>query len=216
MGKKFSLWMALTAIVLTITFVVSPAGNVSAAIADGSYQINYEMKEAGSDSTSIADGYFSKPATLTVENGAQYIQLTVTSADMVKSLSAPSGPVTVISDSGDTRTVKFRVDGDLSQPVNMSMHVVVPEEALPGGYDMTHTARAVFNVSGLPTAGAGESATTESATSGDSADNGVAETGEAVENPPTGDSSNIVLYTLLLAGSGIALFAVRKFRSAHN
>src|SRR5690625_1666658 len=183
MSKKFPLLMALTAIVLTITFVVLPTGSASASIADGSYQINYEMKEASSNSTSIADGYFTKPATLTVENGTQYIQLTVTSADMVKSLSAPSGPVTVVSDNGDTRTVKFRVDGDLSQPVNMSMHVVVPEEALPGGYDMEHTARAVFDVSGLPAAGAGGSSTAN----GDSSNDGTAGIGDAEENPPTGD-----------------------------
>src|SRR5690625_4260512 len=112
MSKKFPLLMALTAIVLTITFVVLPTGSASASIADGSYQINYEMKEASSNSTSIADGYFTKPATLTVENGTQYIQLTVTSADMVKSLSAPSGPVDVVSEdtANDTRTVKFKVE----------------------------------------------------------------------------------------------------------
>jgi len=217
MNKRFPLLMALTAIVLTITFIALPTGNVSAAIADGSYEIGYEMKEASSDSTSIADGYFTKPATLTVENGTQYIQLTVTSAEMVKSLSAPSGPVDVVSDSGDTRTVKFQVD-DLSQPVNMSMHVVVPEEALPGGYDMEHTARAVFDVSGLPTADVGNGET-ESSTENDDDDSSNDETtgaGETEENPPTGDSSNIALFTLLLVGSGIALFAVRKFSSAQN
>lgn len=212
MNKRFTLLMALTALVFTLTFLVLPTGNASAAIADGSYQINYEMKEASSDNTSIADGYFTKPATLTVENGAQYIQFTVTSAEMVKSLSAPSGPVTVVSDSGDTRTVKFRVDGDLSNPVKMSMHVVVPEEALPGGYDMNHTTRAVFDVSGLPTAGAGEATDTNNAES-NSETTGA---GKAEENPPTGDSSSIALFTILLAGSGIALFALRKFKSATN
>lgn len=212
MNKRFTLLMALTALVFTLTFLVLPTGNASAAIADGSYQINYEMKEASSDNTSIADGYFTKPATLTVENGAQYIQFTVTSAEMVKSLSAPSGPVTVVSDSGDTRTVKFRVDGDLSNPVKMSMHVVVPEEALPGGYDMNHTTRAVFDVSGLPTAGAGEATDTNNAES-NSETTGA---GKAEENPPTGDSSSIALFTLLLAGSGIALIALRKFKSATN
>jgi len=130
MKGKFPLFMALAALVLALTFTVLPVGSASAAIADGSYQINYEMKEAGSDNTSIADGYFAKPATLTVENGAQYIQLKVTSAEMIQSLSAPSGPVTVVSDNGDSRTVKFRVDGDLSQPVNMQMHVIVPIVAL--------------------------------------------------------------------------------------
>src|SRR5699024_5593406 len=216
MNKRFPLLMALTAIVLTITCIAIPTGNVSAGMADGSYETRYEMKEASSYSTLIADGYFTKPATLTVENGTQYIQLTVTSAEMVKSLSAPSGPVDVVSDNGDTRTVKFPVD-DLSQPVNMSMHVVVPEEALPGGYDMEHTARAVFDVSGLPTADAGDGETESSTENDDDSSNDeAAGAGETEENPPTGDSSNIALFALLLVGSGIALFAVRKFSSAQN
>src|SRR5690625_5808899 len=84
MNKKFSsLLLIVTALVLTITLGL-PKETVFADIADGTYEVNYEMKEAGSDNTSIADGYFSKPATLTVENGTKYIQLTVTSADMVE------------------------------------------------------------------------------------------------------------------------------------
>src|SRR5699024_11927305 len=90
----------------------------------------------------------------TVENGTNYIQLTVTNADIVESLSGPNGPVDVISEGDDTRTVKFSVDGDLTQPVNMEMHIIVPDiPEMPGGYDMTHTARAVFDVSGLDQAG---------------------------------------------------------------
>src|SRR5690625_7507396 len=127
------------------------------------------MKEAGNENTSIADGYFSKPATLTVKNGVKHIQLTVTSSSMVKSLSAPSGPVNVVSEDkgNETRTVKFKVD-DLSQPVNMEMHIVVPDL-----YDMTHTARADFDVSGLPAAGSAES---EKDSSKDSTDDGAAAT----------------------------------------
>src|SRR5690625_2285826 len=207
MNKRFPLLMALTAIVLTITFIALPTGNVSAAIADGSYEIGYEMKEASSDNTSIADGYFSKPATLTVENGTQYIQLTVTSAEMVKSLSAPSGPVTVVSDSGDTRTVQFPVD-DVSKPVTMQMHIVVPDmPEMPGGYDKTHSARAVFDVSGLDTAGS-------TATSEDTSD-GEATAGGAEENPPTGDNTPIALYVTLLLAS-LAFFTVYKLRFARN
>src|SRR5690625_1266987 len=76
---------------------------------------------------------------------------------MIKSLSAPSCPVDDVSEdtANDTSTVKFKVDGDLSQPVSMDMNIVVPDmPAMPGGYDKDHTARAVFDVSGLPEAGA--------------------------------------------------------------
>ena len=215
MNKKSPIIMALMAFVLAITFVVFPTGNVSAEIADGSYQIKYEMKEASSDSTSIANGYFSKPATLTVKNGVKHIQLTVTSSSMIKSLSAPSGAVTVVSEDvgNETRTVKFRVDGDLSQPVNMKMHIIVPDL-----YDQEHSARAVFDVSGL------ESASSKTSKTEDSSDDGAAATATAGEdnksskaedNPPTGDSTPIALYVTLLLGS-VGIFTVYKLRTARN
>ena len=69
--------------IFTISIAVLPT-HAFADIAEGTYEVNYEMKEAGNDNTSIADGYFSKPATLTVENGVKHIQLTVTSSSMVK------------------------------------------------------------------------------------------------------------------------------------
>src|SRR5699024_6485180 len=147
MIKGLSFWLAAVAIIFTLSIII-PQSIAYAAIKDGTYEINYEMKEAGNDNTSIADGYFTKPATLTVADGVQYIQLTVTSSSMIKSLSAPSGPVEIVSEDegNETRTVKFRVDGDLSKPVPMDMHIVVPDL-----YDMEHTARAVFDVSGLDT-----------------------------------------------------------------
>lgn len=128
-----------------------PVSEVQAKIADGTYDLNYEVKENGSNNTSIADGYFSKPAKLTVKDGKQKIRITLTGASMIKSLSTPNGPVSVISDSGETRVVEFSVGGDLSNPLTMNMHIVVPKEAMPpNGYDQTHAARAFFNVSGLP------------------------------------------------------------------
>lgn len=224
MIKKISSFTALTAIILALSLFVLPKQSIFAEIADGTYEINYEMKENGSDSTSISDGYFASPATLTVKDGVQEIQLTVTSAEMIKSLSGPNGAVDVVSDSGDSRTVKFRVDGDLSQPVTMSMHVVVPDmEEMPGGYDKDHTARAVFDVSGL------EQATSDEDNDNDDEDN-VSENEEvagseneeatggeqAEDNPPTGDSSSIVLYSVLLLASVVGIFVIRKTRTAKD
>src|SRR5699024_11417737 len=60
---------------------------------------------------------------------------------------------------------------------------------LPGleaGYDRQHTARAIFNVSGL-SSGGGENNNEEAAGSTD----------KNAENPKTGDDSPIVLYTIL-------------------
>lgn len=210
MRKKFSVVMALTALILTISLVVSPVGSVFAAIADGTYDVHYEMKEKSSDSTSIANGYFVKPAKLSVENGKNFITVTITNSDYVQSVSGPNGATKVSEDTANnTVTYKMQV-GDLSQPVSMGMHIVLPEEVFPGGYDHNHTARAVFDVSGLPKAGTGTE--TKTSNSEGSTDSGA---GTPVENPPTGDDTPIALYVTLLLSS-IAIFTIYKLRVARN
>ncbi|GGA74397.1 NEAT domain-containing protein [Ornithinibacillus halotolerans] len=151
MKQRFSFLAIITVLFFSITSIVLPKDVALAKIADGRYELNYEMKEAYSENTSIADGYFTKPAILTVQNGVQYIQMTVTGSNYVQSLSAPSGPVEIVSEdkTNFVRTVKFRVDGDLSKPLDMEMHIVVPDL-----YDMTHTARAVFDLSPVKAASA--------------------------------------------------------------
>jgi len=213
MRKKISSFITLTAIALATFFLVSP---VSAEIADGTYDVNYEMKEESSENTSIADGYFTSPAKLTVENGLQHIQLTLTGSDMIQSLSAPTGPVKVLSEdtANKTRVVQFKVDGDLASPLNMNMHIIVPDL-----YDQQHTARAVFNVSGLPQASAAvasdEDTTEEAAVAGDATNNGSG-TGEVVENPKTGENSSVALYGLLMVAALVGFFAIWKLRPARN
>src|SRR5690625_2095483 len=121
-------------------------------------------------------------------------------------------------------TVKFKVDGDLSQPVSMDMNIVDPDmPAMPGGYDKDHTARAVFEVSGLPEAGdepASSDNNDEPANAGGGASDsngGSSDGGEesAVDNPQTGDDTPIALYVTLLVAS-VAVFAVYKLRFARN
>lgn len=199
MKKRFPLFIAITAIIFSLA--VWPTGVASAAIADGTYDIDYEIKEAGSNNTSIADGYFAKPAKLIVENGTNYVQLTVTSSEWIKSLSGPHGAVDVISEdkANNKRVVKFKA-GDISQPVTLKMHIVVPEKIAGMKYDNQHTARAVFDVSGLGDGGAGAQSDSE----------------KVVDNPPTGDNSSIALYVTLLVGSAAAIFIVRKLRPAQN
>lgn len=215
MKFRFPLAMMLTALIFAI--FVTPVG---AQIADGTYEVNYEMKEAGSENTSIADGYFSKPATLTVENGVQTITLTVTGADMIQSLAAESGSVTVLSEdeANDTRTVQFQVS-DLTQPESMNMHIIVPDL-----YDQEHTARAVFDVSGLPQAGAEESSNEEdkeqtgaNTPDEDEEEEAAVGTGEEkVDNPKTGEESSMVLYGSLMLAAVVGLVAIWKFRPARN
>lgn len=196
--RQSLLWLVFA---LVLSFVVLPIDSASAAIADGTYKVQYEVKKSGSNSTSIADGYFSKPATVTVSGGKATVQITLTGAEMIKSLSVQGTPVTVVSDSGSTRVVKFNVSGDLSKRIPMSMHIVVPDM-----YDTTHSADLVMNVSGLGSAG-GSSSGSGGTSIGD---------GKVVENPRTSDESPIALYVMLLAGAAGAFILVRKLRPAGN
>lgn len=199
---KKKLLMALTSIVAVIFLVAIPT-NSAYAIADGTYTVSYKVVEAGNNNVSIADGYFSKPAKLTVENGKNFVEMTLTDSDYIKSLSGPYGAVTVLSEGNNTRVVKMQV-GDLSQPVMMNMHVVVPEEIAGMEYDNHHKARAVFDVSGLGSASSNEGTTSSGGASG-----------EVVENPPTGDNTSIALYVTLILAS-VALFTVYRLRFARN
>lgn len=200
MKKRLSI--ALTAIIAAIFLVIIPT-NSAFAIADGTYNVSYKVVEAGNNNVSIADGYFSKPAKLTVENGKNYVQMTLTDSDYIKSLSGPYGNVTVVSEGNNTRVVKMQV-GDLSQPVTMNMHIVVPEEIAGMKYDHHHTARAIFDVNGLGSASSNAKEASGESTSGDT-----------VENPPTGDQTSIALYITLLLAS-VALFTVYRLRFARN
>lgn len=215
--KKFSKLVLFATLALIVSLVSLPVNTAFAAMADGTYDISYEVKKAGGGGASIADGYFSKPAKLTVNGSSQTVQLTLTSADMIKSLSVNGSPVQVVSDSGDRRVVKFSVS-DASQPVNMAMHVIVPDL-----YDQDHEAQAVFDVGNVPAEAAtpaddeDEDETTPiPKKDGDKTDSSSDKTTDKdVENPPTGDNTPISLYIGLLVGS-IVLFSVYKFRFARN
>lgn len=200
---KFRFPLVMVLVVLIFTIIAAP---VSAQIADGTYQVNYQVKHASNDNASIADGYFTKPASVTVANGVSTVTITLTGADMIKSLSGPSGPVTVVSEdtASNTRVVKFTAN-NLAQAQTMKMKISVPDL-----YDQEHSARLVFNTSDLPQAGATGSSNTNSGT------NATAAGGEVVENPKTGENSSIALYAALMVASVIGLVAIRKFRPARD
>lgn len=229
---KKTLIMFIGIFMFSLFHVISPAHIVKAAtFENGTYDVSLELKESGSNNASIAAGYFSKSAKLIVKNGVNYVQLTATESDWIKSISGPNGGATVISESGNTRTVQFEA-GDLSGPVNLKMHVVVPEEVAGMKYDNHHSVRAVLNTSSVPTASTAQAqpettteVKTESTTepTAEAGDKTTAETGtqevkaenKTVENPKTGDTSSIWLYVSLLVGS-ISILALYKTRLAKN
>jgi heme-binding NEAT domain protein len=197
--KQFSFLAIISALIFSLVFV--PIDSASAQ-ADGTYNnVRYEVKQSGSNNTSIADGYFSKPAKVTVSGGTKTVQITLTGADMIKSLSVNGAPVTVVSDSGKTRVVKFNVSGDLYSRIPMKMHIVVPDM-----YDTTHTADLLITDLGSSSSGSSSTATSTSLGNGD----------KNADNPKTSDNSPIVLYSLLLVGAVGALVLVRKLRPTSN
>ena len=203
--KKRSIFL-LTLSVFLFAFVFQPVKSVFAQYADGTYTIPYELKEAGSDNTSIADGYFQKPGKLIVENGVNYVELTITNSEWVKSLSGPYGSEQIVSEdkANDKRTVRLQV-GDPSKPVTLNMHVVVPENIAGMEYDHEHTVRAVFDVSGV------DSAQPTQPTPSDNGEDGMQQ--DVVENPQTSDDSPIALYVVMIFAS-IAVFVLFRFRLA--
>lgn len=84
--------------------------NSSAAIADGTYDISYQVNKPGSNSASMANDYFLKPAKLIVNNGKMTMQLTIKNSSWVTQFNPPGGAKVISSnESADQRTVQFTV-----------------------------------------------------------------------------------------------------------
>lgn len=137
--------------VLMLCFILSlPGMNASAAtLDDGVYSIDYELLQGDSDSVSIANDYFVKPALLKIKGGDARMQVTVNQSTWVKELKAQDGDAfvdtTVVSEDAeaDTRVVEFKVDDVLSMPFPLKMHVVI--EDMEPVYDHAYTVRAAID-----------------------------------------------------------------------
>ena len=81
-----------------------------AAIADGTYTINYQVNKPGSSSASMANDYFAKPAKLIVNNGKMTMQLTIKNSSWVTEFNPPGGAKVISSnEAADQRVVQFSV-----------------------------------------------------------------------------------------------------------
>jgi|SRR5699024_1563386 len=198
MRRKISIAVATMIAAVFILFAPANASLVSA----NSQEVSYEVKEAGSNNTSVADGYFIKPAKLTVENGKNFLEFSLKDADYVKSLSGPHGAVKVISDSGNKRVVKLQV-GDISNPIDLQMHIVVPEEVAGRPYDHNHKARMVVDTEGVDLSAL--------AAADKKSDDQKADGDKDKDNPKTSDTTPLMMYTVLMVGSvGVMVFLWRR------
>ncbi|WP_438311944.1 NEAT domain-containing protein [Sporosarcina sp. FA9] len=134
--------------------------NMSSVLAeefsDGTYLIDYNILQVENDSVSIANDYFEKPATLTVENGEHYLQITVNHSKWVKALMAEHDDsfvdVHLVSEdaTNDKRVIAIKVGSDLSEPLALQMHVQI-EEMSPV-YDHKYSVRLAFDVDSMEVA----------------------------------------------------------------
>ncbi|EJQ49792.1 heme uptake protein IsdC [Bacillus cereus BAG5X1-1] len=230
--RKFSVLPAfIITLVCMLAFLVIPSGQASAKLADGTYDINYVIKKAEDDSASMANDYFEKPAKLIVKNGEMRVQVPMNHSAWITEFKAPENGNFVDSkviskdEAADKRTVEFKVD-DLSKPLGVKIHVVVPS----ANYDHHYTVRFAFDANVKAVGGdngvAGVTKTDdqtkkdgqvkeeqkkeESKATNKDANKGTNESGKAekTDNPKTGDDARIGLFAALVLISGI--FLVRK------
>ena len=141
--RKLLLQFAVLALVLT------SAVTVYAENPEETFSIDYQVLNSDSDSASIANDYFGKPAILFVENGEKYIQFSINHSEWVKELQAPLGDsfvdVDIVSEdeAEDIRTVRFKLEEDLSQPVEFKMHILI--ESMEPVYDHSYSVRFDFD-----------------------------------------------------------------------
>ena len=150
MKRKITFASAILSFILMLTIISIPQGKVFAEIADGTYSVDYQILKAENDSVSMANDYFEKPATLFVENGERHIQFTLNHSEWTKELQAPLGgsfvDVDIVSENlgEDTRLVQFKVEEDLSKPLEFKMHVLI--ETMEPVYDHRYTVRFDFDL----------------------------------------------------------------------
>ncbi|WP_117168923.1 NEAT domain-containing protein [Paraliobacillus sediminis] len=116
----------------------TPAPNEGDEIADGDYTIDYDVFYQGEESS--FGSYFSTPATLTVENGKQYISFTASRSDVIVSFETEFAgnysEAEVVSEDieNQKRVVKFEVEDLTETNVKLVM-----------SYGMSHDIQLVYN-----------------------------------------------------------------------
>ena len=118
-----------------------------AAIADGTYEVNYQVNKPGSNSASMANDYFLKPAKLIVNNGKMTMQLTIKNSSWVTEFKPPGGAKVIsTNESAGQRTVQFPVSN--ANLVTIAMKIDIDDI----DYHHAYSVDFVFNSSGLPEA----------------------------------------------------------------
>jgi heme-binding NEAT domain protein len=121
--------------------------NSKAAIADGTYSVQYQVNKPGSSSASMANDYFLKPAKLIVNNGKMTMQLTINKSGWVTQFNPPGGAKVIATNEGaNQRTVQFSVSNAKLTTIGMKIDIEDID------YHHSYSVDFVFNTDGLPEA----------------------------------------------------------------
>ncbi|MGE7999287.1 heme uptake protein IsdC [Lysinibacillus sp. NPDC093190] len=169
----------------------------SAQLADGTHSIKYQVNKPESNSVSIANDYFLKPAKVTLKNGTATVQITLKNSAWITKFQPPGGATVVSEDkAADTRTVQFTVK-DLTKPVVTSMKIDIDDINYHHEYSVSLVFDAASAGSATPTK-ASDTKTTNAPTNSSESH---------VPNPQTSDATP---YLLIVALVGSAFLLYRK------
>ncbi|GLC87709.1 heme uptake protein IsdC [Lysinibacillus piscis] len=183
-------------LLISVFFLTIALPQASAQLADGSHSIQYQVNKPDSNSASIANDYFVKPAKVTVTNGVATVQITLKNSTWITKFQ-PLGGATVVNEDkvADTRTVQFTVK-DLSKPIVTAMKIDIDDI----NYHHEYSVALVFNGA----ASTGGAAKTDGAKASTPAG-----TESQVPNPQTGDATPYVAIAALV-GSAFLLYRKKQ------
>ncbi|ECR3485534.1 TPA: heme uptake protein IsdC [Listeria innocua] len=199
--------LALVAFVVLFSFSFLSAGvTAQAALKDGTYSVDYTVLQGDSDSVSMANDYFDKPATVTVNGGKSTVSLQVNHSKWITGLWVEGNAVSVTSKNtaSDTRKVSFPVS-TLSSPVNAKIKVDIDDDGL--NYHHEYQIQLRFDEGAAKSSGAAvkssdNNGTTTPATTSDS--------NNKVANPKSSDSSKMFLYGIIFVAAGTGLVLLKR------
>ena len=205
-----------------------------ALVPDKVYTINFVILHENGSDESIANQFFISPGLLLEKDGQKYVHLTITNGELIRSLSNQFGDYLLVRTNNDgSIVIQLRVNDDLSDML-LDMHVVVPPMPGFPGYDEQHKAILALDIDSRAEIDVGDHllVATGDANNGNGPfvegktppkpsleevdndgieqengkpNNNDNENGTKTENPKTGDTTNLLLYSLLLVSSAIPL-----------
>ncbi|MFJ7980589.1 heme uptake protein IsdC [Lysinibacillus xylanilyticus] len=197
-------------VMLVTLFVFNMAlPQASAQLADGTHSIKYQVNKPESNSASIANDYFLKPAKVTLKNGTATVQITLKNSAWITKFQPPGGATVVSEDKAtDTRTVQFTVK-DLTKPVVTSMKIDIDDI----NYHHEYSVSLVFDAASAGSttvAKASETKTTDAPTKVSDSKTSNAPTNSSESHVPNPQTSDATPYVLIVALVGSAFLLYRK------